>query len=117
VVETAIPNIVFTYQGTATDTTQGTKDFGKNDKVTLDVVSEDDDIGSWTGELTAKSSKGKMTSYGASGYVSNTGQFAATLSNGTTVTGVLNGPTIKGTETNADGATGTFSLKESGPST
>jgi hypothetical protein len=117
VVETAIPNIVFTYQGTATDTEQGTKDFGKNDKVTLDVVTEDDDIGSWTGTLTATASSGKKKVYGASGYVSNAGQFAATLSNDTTINGVLNGPAIRGTETNAAGATGKFSLKETGPST
>jgi len=117
VVETAIPSIVFTYQGTATDTEQGTKDFGKNDKITLDVVTEDDDIGSWSGTLTATASSGKKKVYGASGYVSNAGQFAATLSNGTTINGVLNGPTIRGTETNADGGTGKFSLKETGPST
>ena len=117
VVENAIPNIVFTYQGTATDTAQGTKDFGKNDKIILDVVNEDDVIGSWTGQLTAIASSGKQDVYGASGYVSNAGQFSGTLSNGTTVTGVLNGTTIKGTEINPAGVTGTFILKETGPST
>jgi hypothetical protein len=117
VVENAIPNIVFTYQGTATNTTQGTKNFGKNEAVALDVVEEDDNVGSWTGELTATASGGKKQVFGASGFVSSAGQFSGTLSNGTTVTGVLNGSTIKGTETNASSATGTFSLKETGPST
>jgi hypothetical protein len=60
---------------------------------------------------------GKKDVYGASGYVSNAGQFSGTLSNGTTVTGVLNGSTIKGTEINAAGTTGTFILRETGPST
>jgi hypothetical protein len=117
VVENAIPNIMFTYQGTATNTTQGTKNFGKNEAVTLDVVQEDDSIGSWTGTLTATGSKGKKQVFGASGFVSNAGQFAATLSNGTTVTGVLNGSIIKGTEANTAGAKGTFSVRETGPST
>jgi hypothetical protein len=115
VVQSAIPNIMFTYQGTATDTQQGTKDFGKNDKVTLDVVAEGTD-GSWTGTLTATSSKGGMKVYGASGGISNTGVFTCTLSNNTTITGALNGTTIAGTEENANSAKGTFRIIESGPS-
>jgi hypothetical protein len=117
IVENAIPNIVFTYQGTATNTTQGSKNFGKNEAVTLDVVSEDDSIGSWTGTLTATAKSGKKQVFGANGFVSNAGQFVATLSNGTTVIGVLNGSIIKGTETSAASVKGTFSVKESGPST
>ncbi len=116
VVQSAIPNIVFTYQGTVTDTTQGTKDFGKNDTATLDVVEEGAD-GSWTGTLTATSSKGGMKVYGASGSVTSTGAFTSMLSNGTTVTGQLNGTAIKGTEQDVANNKGTFSLKESGPST
>ena len=109
-IASGVPNIVFTYTGTATQT--GGKNAGKKGAVSLTITVEAAD-GSWTGTLSAPNGAGIQVTHLAQGKVTATGAFTGNFSSssgvGELLTGQVSGNSIKGTVQGANGS-GTFSI-------
>jgi hypothetical protein len=101
-----VPNIVFDYSGSITQTSGAKK--GKSLKFSVNITVEAAD-GSWSGIYTSVNNTGSTVTQNAQGTVTSSGAFSGYLGDGAIYTGVVSGKTIKGTAVNST-ATGRFTV-------